>query len=227
MFAAFSPTVIIVRSELVGAFQRHFGDEPTVIIMDGGATPHWMTGLEHSVGVIAVDPQLLGTAEGRASLSHLRDCADLPRAEFRVLTADCAGVPILLRSCVANGARTVITAASQLLPRGLMRRVPRLPMADGTEALVNGLSASVIDLSVLGAQVLARGVLRPNQRVSMRILPDDPVGGVRVRAAIAWSMFELPRPSAPRYRAGLEFTTADIARLETFCTEHRRSRDAA
>jgi hypothetical protein len=46
---------------------------------------------------------------------------------------------------------------------------------------------------------------------------------MRFRGSVAWAKFELPDPSAPpRYRAGVEFTDADAAAVESFCHKHRQ-----
>jgi hypothetical protein len=78
----------------------------------------------------------------------------------------------------------------------------------------------LVDLSQVGAQVLSGTILRPNQRVRVSVPNDDFV--MRFRGAVAWAKFELPQPSAPpRYRAGLEFTDADGAAVESFCLKNK------
>jgi hypothetical protein len=222
MSPPFSPTVVIARSELVGAFQQHLGGDPTVIVMDGADGPRLLGTGERAPQVVAVDPSVIGTGLGKWVLGELRDGGEFLKTEFRVLATDVTGVPILLRKPIEHGARLAIAGASQPLPRGHLRRVPRHPMEDGLHALVNGTSTALVDLSVLGAQVISPAVLRPNERVLMRILVEAD-GDVRMKGAIAWSMFELPPDArSPRYRAGLEFTTADATRLEAYCAEHRR-----
>ena len=74
-----------------------------------------------------------------------------------------------------------------------------------------------MDLSTVGAQVLSSTILRPNQKVRVSIPNDDFV--MRFRGAVAWAKFELPKPTPPRYRAGVEFTDADAAAIDDFCTK--------
>ncbi len=89
-------------------------------------------------------------------------------------------------------------------------------MRAGVEIQVDGNPASVVDLSVVGAQVLSSTILRPNQKVRVSIPNEDFV--MRFRGAIAWAKFELPEPTAPpRYRAGVEFMDADATALESYC----------
>jgi hypothetical protein len=52
------------------------------------------------------------------------------------------------------------------------RRAPRFVVLDPVQASVNTSDASLIDLSVLGAQVLSAPILKPNQTIKIA-LPDD------------------------------------------------------
>jgi hypothetical protein len=77
----------------------------------------------------------------------------------------------------------------------------------------------VVDISVVGAQVLSPTILRPNQRVRVSIAGDDTIS--RFRGAIAWAKFELPKAAGPpRYRAGVEFLDADAAVVSDFYSKY-------
>ena len=79
---------------------------------------------------------------------------------------------------------------------------------EGVEALVDGTSPRLVDLSAVGGQVLSTGVLKPNQRVRVSMV--DGKVTLRCQATIIWARFELSRGDlGPRYRAGLEFSGAD------------------
>ena len=109
------------------------------------------------------------------------------------------------------------TPAASVDYRGT-RRAKRYRMIAGTEVQVDGASAEVIDLSVIGAQIVSTSALRPQQRVRITLADDG--GVVRVNAAVAWASFEIPK-STPRYRAGIEFTDAQAAAIEAFCKRHQ------
>ena len=80
--------------------------------------------------------------------------------------------------------------------------------------------ANLVDLSVMGAQVISATILRPNQRVRISVPTDDFV--MRFRGAVAWAKFELPKPTEPpRYRAGVEFADADPAAMDDYCSKHK------
>ena len=104
--------------------------------------------------------------------------------------------------------RRCVEAAPRPLDWHGTRRAPRYRVRQGVEIQVDGNPASVVDLSVVGVQVLSATILRPNQKVRISIPNDEFV--MRFRGAIAWAKFELPKPTdAPRYRAGVEFVDAD------------------
>lgn len=86
------------------------------------------------------------------------------------------------------------------------RRAPRFRVAS-MHAIIDGNPALVIDLSMIGAQVVSSTALRPNQRIRIS-LEGEP--GLRFNAAVAWATFELP-VEGPRYRAGIQFHDANSA----------------
>ena len=98
------------------------------------------------------------------------------------------------------------------------RRAPRFLLRSALDAVVENGSASLVDLSIHGAQVVSRPVLRPNQKIKIA-LPDT--GEVlRVTAHVAWSTFEKPAVSDAHYRAGLEFTDAAQQAMENYRRRH-------
>lgn len=101
------------------------------------------------------------------------------------------------------------------------RRVPRFSVADALEIVVDGNRGTLVDIGTLGAQILTPSVLKPNQRV--RIAMTDTDGTVRCVAVVVWATFEIPRGSAARYRAGVEFIDADAVAVEAYARRHPRA----
>jgi PilZ domain len=100
------------------------------------------------------------------------------------------------------------------------RRAARYRIRQGVEIQLDGNPANLVDLSVMGAQVISATILRPNQRVRISVPTDDFV--MRFRGAVAWAKFELPKPTEPpRYRAGVEFNDADAAAMDEYCSRHK------
>ena len=116
-------------------------------------------------------------------------------------------------------APTEVTPRAQPLDHYGTRRAPRFKVAGTVDVLVDGNSATLVDVSTVGAQVLTPTVLKPNQRIRMA-LPQDS-GAIRFNAAVAWAKFEIPPQSGPRYRAGLEFIDANANALDAYCAKHK------
>jgi hypothetical protein len=94
-------------------------------------------------------------------------------------------------------------------------------MKKGAEIQLDGNPAAVVDVSIVGAQVLSGTILRPNQKVRVTIPNEDTQ--FRCRGTIAWAKFEMPKASAPPvYRAGVEFLDADAAAVDQFTARHRQ-----
>ena len=87
------------------------------------------------------------------------------------------------------------------------RRAPRFRVDAEMQVIIDGNPARIVDLSMVGAQVISATSLRPNQRIRMSLEGDH---GLRFNAAVAWATFELPT-EGPRYRAGINFQDANAA----------------
>jgi len=99
------------------------------------------------------------------------------------------------------------------------RRVPRFLVKDSLDVVIESGCANLIDLSVLGAQLVSLPVLRPGQKIKVG-LPDTG-DMLNVVAQVAWSLFEKPQMQAePHYRVGLEFTDAAQQMLEKYRQRH-------
>ena len=99
------------------------------------------------------------------------------------------------------------------------RRAPRFLVVEPADAIVDGTTINIVDVSVLGAQVISELVMRPKQRVKITIQEGD--AGIRVAGRVAWSVFEkLKDQPLPRYRVGMEFDDGTKQELEEFLRKH-------
>lgn len=193
--------------------------------------------------VVALERRFAATSRGAALINRIKADPSLDACEIRVIAHDSDYVRISRRPN-GNGAPPPAAVASPqaaVQPRAVAvevapptpaaepidfrgtRRAPRFKMQDRVEVLVDGNPATLIDLSVVGAQVLSPTVLRPNQRV--RIALPDNNGMVRFNASVAWASFELPRANpTPHYRAGVDFADANASAVGAFCARHKRDR---
>src|SRR5262249_55369201 len=99
------------------------------------------------------------------------------------------------------------------------RRVPRFAVTDALDVTVESGCAHLVDISVLGAQLVSLPVLRPGQKIKVALPDTDDT--LDLVAQVAWSLFERPQLQAePHYRVGLEFTNAAKQALEGYRQRH-------
>ena len=170
----------------------------------------------HRPRIVAIEREFSGTSRGAALIGRVKDDPSLAECEVRVVAHDA--------SPRSSGVRRPPLPDAELPPKALqqgVRRAVRVRIAEGVEVLVDGDPAQLIDLSVLGAQVVATFALKPNQRV--RVSFADARGVVRCLGSVAWASFEMPKNLPPRYRAGIEFTGDNAESISLFCEKHRRT----
>jgi PilZ domain len=99
------------------------------------------------------------------------------------------------------------------------RRAKRFKVLETLDAVVENRQANLVNISILGAQVVSQPTLRPNDTVKIALPDGDET--VRLSAHVAWSVFEQSRMgSETYYRAGMEFTDAAREILEDYCRRH-------
>jgi hypothetical protein len=183
--------------------------------------------------VVALERVFAATPRGVALINRIKADPSLDHAEIRVISHDSDNARVLPRGgqAPANpgsgaGASATATAAPAAPPTPALdqrgtRRAPRHRIRGQVEILVDGNIATLVDLSVIGAQVVSPTILKPNQRVRMALTDD--LGNVRFNAAVAWASFEIPQDSGPRYRVGLAFVDADSPSVDAFCKRHKET----
>jgi hypothetical protein len=174
--------------------------------------------------VVALERAFAATTRGAALINRIKADPKLSTCEIRIVAHDSeqsratasAPEPVADGSAVAVAAPA--PAAAPLDQRGT-RRAPRVRIVDGVDIVIDGNVATLIDLSVIGAQVVSAIILKPNQRV--RVSMGDGNKALRFIAAVAWASFELAK-TGPRYRAGLEFFDADADAVQQFCEAKKK-----
>jgi PilZ domain-containing protein len=205
-------TVLVAAPEYLPALQEQgdFGD--ALAFSDADALKALEAITRDRPKIIALEKQFAATSRGAALIKRIKADPKLRKCEIRVVSheGDNEEVP-------QPAAPEVETAPVKLDQRGT-RRAPRVKIVEGVEVLIDGSPAMLIDLSVVGAQVVSPTILRPNQRVRM-ILPDEE-RPIRCVAGVAWAAFEMPK-SGPRYRAGIEFFDAESGNLDRFIEQNK------
>ena len=159
--------------------------------------------------VVALERLFAITPRGVALINRIKADPKLKEAEIRVLAHD------------SDYSRVVPRPADPPAPaldqRGT-RRAPRFRMRERTALAIDSKSAQLLDLSIVGAQVLSSNALKPNQSVTVTLTGEQ--GNIRFTATVAWTSFEIAE-DGPRYRGGLNFTDADPVDVDAFCNSHR------
>ena len=175
--------------------------------------------------VVALERMFAATTRGAALINRIKADPKLSSCEIRIVAHDSAysRVPATAPTAASEGSSVAVAAppapaAAPLDQRGT-RRAPRFKIVDGVEVMVDGNAATLIDLSVVGAQVVSVTILKPNQRVRISIA--DGKKPLRFSAGVAWASFELAK-TGPRYRAGIEFFDAEAEAVQKFCEAKKK-----
>src|SRR5574339_194748 len=209
-------SVVVAASNLMPALRDRLADEGDLLTFaDTEPIQALQAILEQRPSLIVLERLFAATPRGAALINRIKTDPQLANAEVRVMshTGDYTrqvATPSKVENSIDTGtgaetATSVVIAPDEAATRPLdwhgTRRATRHKVRSGVEIQVDGNPASVVDLSVVGVQVLSATILRPNQKVRISIPNDDFV--MRFRGAIAWAKFEIAK-GTPRYRAGVE-----------------------
>jgi PilZ domain len=203
-------TVLIAAAALLPALRERAGatNGEVLTFTEVDALPALETITKRQPGIVAFERTFAVTPRGAAMISRIKADPALRQSEIRVLAHDSDYQRVVPR--MPAGARPALDH------RGT-RRAPRFKMAPNVTAQVGGKTALLVDLSVVGAQVVSPAALKPNQQVSVALHN----GAASFTASVVWTSFEIPPNSGPRYRAGLDFPHADAELVGSFCERHK------
>jgi hypothetical protein len=207
-------TVLIAGVDLLPALEaRTAADADKVLAFtDADALRALDAITEHRPSLVALEQKFAATPRGAALINRIKADPLLVDTSIRVVSA--SDETVLRPEPAPTSSVAAAPTPRAPLDHGT-RRAARVAMASGTDILVDGNPAALVDLSAVGAQVLSPTILKPNQRVRVTFSDED--GTWRANGTIAWAEFEIP----PRYRAGIEFADADRAALEAYARRHQ------
>ena len=225
-------TVLIAAPEHLPALKEH-GFADALAFSDADALKALEAITREKPRVIALEKMFAATSRGAALIKRIKADPSLIGCEIKIVADD--GKPLTAKKAKKDApaaaaapapveeepapAVTISAPAAPLDQRGT-RRAPRFVVAKGIEVMIDGNPAALINLSVVGAQVVSPTILKPNQRVRMTL--QDRGGPIRVMAGVAWAAFEMPK-SGPVYRAGIEFYDAEAGNVERFIDTNKVS----
>lgn len=184
--------------------------------------------------VVAIEEAFAVSARGEALIGRITDDPALTACDVRVLSREprppAAAQPTASGSTMAPptpsdssspaAAPAAVATAQPALDQRGTRRAPRVRVASGVPVTVDGNAAELVDLSAVGAQVVSKIVLRPNQHVRLA-LPEGK-RSLRFAGSVVWATFEMPQGQQPRYRAGLKISGIEGESLQSFAERHRK-----
>jgi PilZ domain len=175
---------------------------------------------------VAIERVFASTSRGAALVGRLKADPAIVDIEIRIVAHDSDYSRVSPRRPAGDAADggVAVAAPAPVLDQHGTRRAARTAIVESAEILVDGDAVRLVDLSVLGAQVLSPAALRPSQRVRVSMVDEKLT--LRFQATVIWATFELPGgATAPRYRAGLAFSDADAAGISEYAARHRRRED--
>jgi hypothetical protein len=196
----------------VSAFDTIRAHQPKLVVVDAlfARTPPGVAFVER------VEQLAIPQSDIRLVIQHEGRWVTAPRHAGPVPVSDPRPVPVVPKAPVVVAPPAPVMAAGAALNT---RRAPRFMVRDAVNAVVENGSANLVDISVLGAQIVSGPVLRPRQKIKLA-LPDTG-DMLQVMAQVAWSTFEKPAlVVAAHYRAGIEFTDAAQQALEDYRRRH-------
>jgi hypothetical protein len=222
-------TVLIAAPEHLAALKEH-GFADALAFSDADALKALEAITREKPPAVVLEKVFAATSRGAALIKRIKADPALSGCEIKIVAHD--GTPLTAKK-KKEGAPASATAAPVREPsppapaaavpavpldqRGT-RRAPRFIVATGIEVTIDGKPAALINVSVVGAQVVSPTILKPNQRVRMTL--PDPEGPIRLMAGVAWAAFEMPK-SGPVYRAGIEFFDAEAGNLDRFIDRNK------
>ena len=200
-----SITVLIAAARHLAALTQHpdltdaehFADSDVLKALDAIA--------QRRPQVIALEQSFAASARGAAFINRIKADPALAACEIRILEAASGATSGTAPAPGASEAVAIAAPPAATLDRTGTRRAERHVVSRNVEVLIDGNPATLVNISIVGAQVLSMSLLRPNQRVRMSLV--DATRPMRFNGVIAWASFEMPK-EGPRYRAGVNFYDA-------------------
>lgn len=230
---AVPPTVLIASAEHLSTLQEREDLGEVVAFSDAEALRALDLITRQRPEVVALERLFAATSRGAALINRIKADPSLSACEIRIVSHDSdtsftrvprrtgdtvMGVTVPSTTPAVAIAEASSPAAAPLDQRGT-RRAPRFKMAGTVDVQIDGKPATLIDLSVVGAQVISPTILKPNQRI--RFMLPNGSRPMRVSGAVAWASFDISK-GGPRYRAGVEFLDADRTILTKFIDANKQ-----
>jgi hypothetical protein len=213
------PTVILIAApDFVPALRERFGAD-TEVMTFADSEPVRAFQAIHALrpNVIALERIFAASPRGAALISRIKSDPAMDDMEIRVLSHNSSYQRVSPRRH-GGGPKASPPKPARPLDVGT-RRAPRFPIKESAQAAVDGEAAQIVNLSVLGALLIAPGSIGPKRAVTVTLGPARK--SIVVAATVVWARAELSR-KGPVSRIGVEFKDPDRRAIEAFLDAHRR-----
>jgi len=171
--------------------------------------------------LVALETGFAATARGKALVNRIKADPALAHITLRLESMDEAAVAQPADTAPTPAPEPEAAAPSPPVPLDFTgtRRAPRHGVDGAREILVDGKPGSLVNLSLVGVQLVTTAALKPGQRV--RVSLSEPKGALRCGATVVWATFEMTK-DGPRYRVGLDFINPNTAALDGYIGRLKR-----
>jgi hypothetical protein len=208
--------IVIVRPEHLAAVEKRLAQADVVsVISEADLIQFHDMLLSQPPEVLLMHSAFAATSRGATLIAALKASPRETGTAIRVFIEDEVKAPLLLTEKDLPPLDALLET-SRTLERAGTRQAARYLM-DRRAVAVNGEAATLVDLSVSGAQIQAAARLRPMKVVRL-VITEGP-REIRMQGTLAWAI-AVPFGGSIQYRAGIEFVNPDKQRLADFCERH-------
>jgi hypothetical protein len=210
--------ILIAAPELIPALRERVGDDEDILTFADSEPLRALEAITvQRPPVIALERLFAASPRGAALISRIKADRKHDGSEIRIQSHDTKYQRVSRRRHELPPP-PIREKPAPRLDRGT-RRAPRFTIEEHAPVALDGLPARLVDLSVLGVQLIGQGELRPKQRVTVTL----GTGGAAIATGgqIVWARLELSR-KGPTYRAGIDFDQPDRDAIGAFLKKHQQ-----
>jgi len=193
-------TIIIGAADFLPALKERAGsiNGEVIAFADAEALRALEAIHKRKPSVVALHRLFAVSPRGAALINRIKADPTLRMSEIRVLEHNSDYSRIIPRAAAPVPAAPALDSGT--------RRAPRVKIREKVTVLVDKKPATLVDLSLVGAQIIATSSLKLDQRTDIAF--SDSIEKLKCAATVVWVTFDMSN-SAPRFRAGLDFIDPD------------------
>jgi PilZ domain len=205
-------TIIIGAADFLPALKERAAaiNGEVIAFADGDALRALETIHKRKPNVVALHRLFAVSPRGAALINRIKADPALRLSEIRVLEHNSDYSRIIPRQVAAAPAAPALDSGT--------RRAPRIKIREKVTVLVDMRPATLVDLSLVGAQIIATSSLKLDQRTEVAF--SDSVEKIKCAATVIWATFDMST-GTPRFRAGLDFIDPASGPIGAYAQRHK------